>query len=168
MKEIVYKNSWFSVVKDDKWHYIIEKNSDNGAVILILKDNKSFIFVKNYRKAIDSIVIELPRGYGENGEDSLSAAIRESYEETGYQIAKKNLKKIGSIHPNSAILASCIDIYIAYVSSSDLKKKHDNEVLELVEIDKNKIMNTISTGLVKDAFSLSAISLYFSTNYNKL
>lgn len=167
MKEIVYKNPWFSVVKDNKWHYIVEKNSNNGAVILILKDNKKFIFVKNYRRAIDSVVIELPRGYGENSEDSLSTAIRESYEETGYQIAQQNLKKIGSINPNSAILTSCIDIYLAHVTLSDLKKKHDNEVIELVEIDINEIMDMISTGLVKDAFSLSAISLYLSQNYNK-
>ncbi len=168
MKEIVYKNPWFNVIKDDNWHYIVEKNSNNGAVILILKDNKKFILVKNYRKAIDSIVTELPRGYGENGEDSLATAIRESFEETGYLIPQQNLKKIGSINPNSAILSSCVDIYLANVTLSDLKKGHDNEVIEVIEIDKNKIMNTISDGLIKDAFSLSAISLYIAQNYNKM
>ena len=47
MLEIVYENNWFSVAKEENWHYLIEKKSSNGAVILILEDNKNFILIKN-------------------------------------------------------------------------------------------------------------------------
>lgn len=160
MIDIVYRNNWFSVVKEDNWHYLIEKNSNNGAVILILEDNKNFILVKNYRKAIDKIVIELPRGYGENNETSLDTALRESLEETGYKISKNNITKLGSINPNSAILSSEINIYFANVTNKDKIKDSESEVIDIIKINKNDIKQMILRGEIKDAFSLSAISLY--------
>jgi len=160
MIDVVYKNNWFSVAKEDNWHYLIEKNSNNGAVILILEDNKNFILVKNYRKAIDKIVLELPRGYGENNKTSLDTALRESLEETGYKIHKNSIIKLGSINPNSAILSSEIDIYFANVTSKDKIKDSDSEVIDIIKINKNDIKQMILKGEIKDAFSLSAISLY--------
>lgn len=164
MIDIVYKNNWFSVAKEDNWHYLIEKNSNNGAVILILEDNKNFILVKNYRKAINKIVIELPRGYGENNETSLDTALRESLEETGYQIHRKNITKLGSVNPNSAILSSEIDIYLAHVSQEDKIKDSDTEVMDIVKINKTNIKQLILNGKIKDSFSLTAIYLYELNN----
>ncbi|MGJ0344873.1 NUDIX hydrolase [Aliarcobacter cryaerophilus] len=160
MIEIVYKNNWFSVVKDEKWHYLIEKNSNNGAVILILEDNENFILVKNYRKAINKVVLELARGYGEDHETSLDTAIREAFEETGYKIKRYNIKKLGSVNPNSAILSSEIDIYFAKVSNNDRIKNPDSEVMGIVKINKNNIKKLILDGEIKDSFSLSALHLY--------
>jgi ADP-ribose pyrophosphatase len=160
MIEIVYENNWFSVVKEDKWHYLIENNSNNGAVILILEDDKNFILVKNYRKAINKVVIELPRGYGEDTESSLDTAIRESLEETGYKIKKENISKLGSVNPNSAILSSEIDIYFARVSQSDKVKTPDSEIIDIVKINKTRIKALILNGEIKDSFSLTALSLY--------
>jgi len=168
MKKTVYCNPWFRVIQDEKWHYLEEVNSNNGAVVLLLKDNEKFIFIKTYRKAVNSIVIELPRGYGNNNESSTSTAIRESFEETGYKIKKHNIKKIGSVNPNSAILSSTVDIFFAKVSTVDLKKNHDDEVIELIEIDKDKIISVILSGKIQDAFSLSALSLYMAENCNKI
>lgn len=164
MKEIVYKNEWFSVLKDGRWHYIIEKNSDNGAVILMLEDNENFIFVKNHRKAIGKTVIELPRGYGEDNESSADTAIREAYEETGYKIDKTKLVKLGTINPNSAILSSNIDIYFAHVTQNDKIKDSDSEVLAIVKIREDDIFHYIKDGKLQDSFTLSAISLYHAKN----
>lgn len=164
MIDIVYKNNWFSVAKEDNWHYLIEKNSNNGAVILILEDNKNFILVKNYRKAIDKIVIELPRGYGEDNETSLDTALRESLEETGYRINKRNIAKLGSVNPNSAILSSEIDIYFANVSKEDKIKDSDSEVIDIVKINKTNIKQLILNGEIKDSFSLTAICFYELNN----
>jgi ADP-ribose pyrophosphatase len=160
MIEIVYKNNWFSVVKEDNWHYLIERNPNNGVVVLILEDNKNFILVKNYRKAINKIAIELPRGYGEDNETSLDTALRESLEETGYKIHRNNITKLGSINPNSAILSSEIDVYFANVTSRDKLQNSDSEVIDIVKINKSDIKQMILNGKIKDAFSLSAICLY--------
>ena len=166
MNKVVYQNQWFSVLNDDNWYFIKEEHANNGAVILILEDDKKFIFVQNYRRAIDTTVIEVPRGYGEKGETSKEAAIRESYEETGYIIQEKNIEKIGSIHPNSAILDSEIDIYFAKVTKSEKVKQPDKEIIKLFEIDKDKILSYVSNGQIKDAFSISAINFYYAKSIN--
>ncbi|UYF43378.1 NUDIX hydrolase [Aliarcobacter cryaerophilus] len=164
MLEIVYENNWFSVAKEENWHYLIEKKFSKGAVILILEDNKNFILIKNYRKAINKVVIELPRGYGEINETSLETAIREAYEETGYKIDKKNICKLGSINPNSAILSSEVDIFFAKVSIKERIKGSDSEVIDIIKIDKNNIKQFIINGEIKDSFTLSALHLY-NLNY---
>jgi len=164
MKETVYSNPWFSVIQDGKWHYIEEQYAHNGAVILIQTETKKFVMVKIYRKAIESYVYETPRGYGNKDEVSIDAAIRETFEETGYLIRKENIKKIGTVTPNSAILSSNIDVFLAKVNSSDLKKSHDDEVVETIEFDQDDIFSVIKKGLIKDSFTLSAICLYMAEN----
>jgi ADP-ribose pyrophosphatase len=164
MNKIVYKNQWFSVLNDENWYYIREEHAHNGAVILILEDNEQFIFVENYRRAIDSIVIEAPRGYGEEGETSKETAIREAYEETGYKIQEKNIQKIGSVYPNSAILDSQIDIYFASVTKNEKIKQPDKEIIKIVKINKDKMLSYINNGQIKDTFSISAITFYMANN----
>ena len=161
-KEIVYKNKWFKVIKEGKWHYIVEKNSRNGAVILMLEEDNDFIFVKNHRVAVDKILLELPRGYGDENEDSIDAAIREAFEETGYKIDKQNILKLGSVYPNSAILESKIDIFFAKVKQVDKIKEPDIEILELIKIPVKNINKYIKKGNIQDSFSLSALSLYYA------
>jgi len=165
-EETVYKNKWFKVLKKGKWHYIVEKNSNNGAVILILEDNKNFLFVKNYRQAINSTLIELPRGYGNKNEQSINTAKREALEETGYQIDSLNIMKLGSIYPNSAILSSKIDIFFAQVTPLDKIQDSDSEVIEIVKLSHQEISKYINQNKIQDAFSLSALSMYYTKIYN--
>jgi len=160
MRSIVYANEWFSVVRDGQWHFIREKNSDNGAVILMVEDGERFIFLETYRKAVDTILLELPRGYGEPGETSREAAVREAYEETGYRLEEKRIKKLGSIYPNSAILSSKIDIYYAEVQSGERELGTDEETLSLVKIHCSNLDTMVKKGLIADAFSLAALSLF--------
>lgn len=55
-----------------------------GVVILAFKDEDTILLVKQYRYPIGEIVLELPAGKLEKGEDPFEAAKRELEEETGY------------------------------------------------------------------------------------
>lgn len=50
-----------------------------------------------------------------DGETRLQCARRELAEETGYQVAATQLERLGRIRPNSAILASRVDLYLAHM-----------------------------------------------------
>lgn len=157
-----YKNPWFSVVKEGKFHYIKEVGSDNGAVILIESDS-GYVFVRIPRAAHSfKEQIEAPRGYGEEYESSIEAAIRESFEEAGCTIEKEQIEKIGTVKPNSAILASNVDIFYARIEDHQISDSQDNEVNGVVTITKADIKNRITKGLVTDAFTLSAFALLWS------
>lgn len=154
-----YSNPWFSVIKDGKYHYIKEVGSDNGAVILVESDN-DYIFV-GVRRAAHGFKeqIEAPRGYGEIDESSFEVALRELYEETGCSIEKSQLEKLGVVKPNSAILASEVDVFYARVSDWQFISEHDCEVESVVKISKDEIKDSIRKGLITDAFTLSAFTL---------
>lgn len=61
----------------------IVKIRDSVGIIAINKEGK-IIMVKQYRKAIESMLYEIPAGTVDDGEDALSTAKRELLEETGY------------------------------------------------------------------------------------
>jgi len=158
-KKICFQNKWFQVVKEGKYYFIEEFNVKNGAAVL-LREKNNFIFVKIFRKAINSYSIEIPRGYGEKGETPEETAIREVYEETGYKIKKENLAYLGEVYPNNGLLSSKIKIFYANIDKTDKIKKALDEVENIVKLKINKINEFIKNDLIKDAFTLSALFLY--------
>lgn len=161
-----YKNPWFKVVKDGKFHFVKESGSDNGAVILALIDEK-FVFVEVERPAHSMISLEAPRGYGNIGEKSESCAIRELYEETGILLAIDDLERIGLIRPNTAILSSSIPVYLIRSNQVSITKLPDPEILHVLYISEEEILKEIASGRITDGITLSALSLYWAKKYNK-
>jgi len=163
MEKTVYENPWFKVLKNGNWHRIEEVNPNKGAVILIVKDKKDIVFVKNKRYAVgNKVLLELPRGYGDNGESSVEAAKRETQEETGYQLPVCSFTKVGSIHPNSGILSSEIDVFVVLTSENPVFKIDTEEIDEVLTIPISSIAQKIKNGEITDGFTLSALTLYYS------
>ena len=160
---IEYENKWFRVLKDGKYHYLQENGSDNGAVVLALIDG-CFIFVQVQRAAQGMELIEAPRGYGNPGELSEDCALRELFEETGHCFDKEDLQLLGNIRPNSAILSSCIPVYLIETAAREPLKAPDGEVTTLVSIDKDAVKSVVAQGKITDGITLAALALYWSRN----
>ncbi|WP_372862886.1 NUDIX hydrolase [Spongiibacter sp.] len=165
MKE-VYKNPWFSVIQDENYHYLYERGADNGAVVLLLI-NDGFVFVSVRRPAHAAVMIEAPRGYGDEGETSAACAIREVFEETGYQFQQSQLTKLGVLRPNSAILAAAIDVYLIEAEVADQLAAPQEEVEGVIVIPSAKIHQQIAQGRISDGFTLSALAMYWSIKAGK-
>ena len=157
-----YSNPWFSVIKDGVFHYVIEPSSKNGAVVLV-ETHDSYIFVIIPRIAHgNEEQIEAPRGYGQDEQSSLETAMRELYEETGYLVGSSQLEKLGTVKPNSAILASEVDVYLAQVNEGQRVKGCDSEVNGIISVAKSDIRGMIARGEITDSFTLSAFALLWS------
>lgn len=89
-KELIYEGKIFKVEK----HEIKLPNGEtssrdvvlhNGAVaVLAITPEKEVLVVEQFRKAMEKVLIEIPAGKLEIGEERKSAALRELEEETGY------------------------------------------------------------------------------------
>jgi ADP-ribose pyrophosphatase len=61
----------------------IKVQRQSACVLALTKDNK-VIMVEQYRPGPDKVLLELPGGYVDDGEDPATAMARELQEETGY------------------------------------------------------------------------------------
>jgi len=158
----VYENPWFSVIKEGQFHYIRESGSHNGAVVLV-RSARGFVFVEVERNANKGVFIEAPRGYGEPGETARQCATRELEEETGFKICEDWLVELGTIQPNSAILASTVTAFYVDVGEASPSSSTDiKEVKGVVVIPEDQIKAVIGSGLITDGFSLSAFALLWA------
>lgn len=121
-----------------------------GAVgIVAITDENKILLVRQYRKAIEKVLWEIPAGKLEQGESPKDCAIRELKEETGY--SAKNMKLIHKFYTSSGFSNQKIYVYLA----TDLEKGECNldedEFLELHEVDIKDAYEMINKNDIEDA-----------------
>lgn len=135
----------------------------NGAVAIIpLIDEERMFLVKQFRKAIEKELIELPAGKIEKEEDPKECALRELEEEIGYKAG--HIQKLLSIYTSPGFSNEIIHIYVA----GDLKKtkinRDDDELMDIIEVSINEAKNMMDEGKIMDAKTITGILAYFNKN----
>ena len=156
MQETVYANPWFRVQREGKMHWIDEKSSPKGAVIVGEIDSH-LVFVKVYRAAHNATFIELPRGYAEDNETYTEAGLREFKEETGLEADE--CTHLGEILPNSSILSTRVQVIHAKAKQSMTPVELDSEINDVIFVPKKEIDSLILKGNIVDGMSLAALAL---------
>lgn len=80
--------------------------------MLPIVDGK-FGLLKIYRHAIQSDSWEIPRGFIDEGESDLTAALRELEEETGLSCDRSQIKSLGFVTPDAGVLAARVHVHVA-------------------------------------------------------
>lgn len=110
-------------------HYVLEY-PDWVNVIAITPDDR-FVMVRQYRHAMDCVMVELCAGVAEQGETPEQSARRELLEETGY--AGGQWQEIMTIGQNPSICDNITHCFLAQgverVASQRLDESEDIEVL---------------------------------------
>ena len=158
-----YENPWFRVTREGRYYFVEEPKAHNAAAVLIRSavpgpTHGKFILVEQVRPASGGRCLEIVRGYGEAGEGSAICARREALEETGYELDRVSLRHLGSVRPNSAILATPIDLY--YGEAIGRSGRLDQEIDRCVVLDKTELESAVATGEILDGFTLSAYLLW--------
>lgn len=133
-------------------------NHPGGVAILAYKDKDTVLLVEQFRKPIESNLLELPAGKIEKGEDIKLCGIRELEEETGYKA--KEFNYLGKVVTSPGFC----DEYIYIYKAEGLYKGQDNlcdedEFIDVKEIKINKIKEMIKSGEITDAKTISAFMM---------
>ncbi len=177
--ETVYDGKFLQVKKDtvslpDKTIGIREYFRHPGAVVIIpLFNDGKVLLEKQFRYPLNKVFIEFPAGKIDSGEDSLSTAKRELFEETGYSANK--WKYLSSIHNAIAYSDERIDIYLAEDLKKGKRKLEKGEFINLFRVTFLDLMKFIDTGKITDvktivcAFKLLSLknNNFNSFNINK-
>lgn len=158
---VMYQTPWFKIIKRDGHHVLHEPKSVKGAAVLILVDETHAVLVSQYRHGTSRNMLEIPRGYAEPEESSQECALREVYEETGFELQAGDVECIGHYSPNSSVLTSTVSIFRATAMRTqqrDGTDLHEVDHVELLNID--ELERKIADGEITDGFTQSALYLH--------
>lgn len=168
-KESIYKGKIIEVEK----HKVSLPNNEtayrevvkhNGAVaICALTPEQQVILVKQYRKALEQELLEIPAGKLEPGEDRKSAAMRELEEETGYKAKKLTL--IGEVYGTPGFSNEKISVYFADDLVEGEVNLDEDEFVEKVLYSLEDVKKAIEARTIEDAKTFIAFQ-HLLLHYN--
>ena len=131
----------------------------SAVAILAMLPDERFVFVRQFRKAVESDVLELIAGLKEDGEDPEEAARREILEETGYTPVA--LIQLGQVFPSPGYTEEYIDLYFAHLDADQAEQSQDDdERVEVVYWSERDVYAAMQSGELRDAKLLAAWALY--------
>jgi ADP-ribose pyrophosphatase len=138
----------------------------NGSVAIVALDNdkKTLLMVRQYRKAVEEAILEVPAGTLEPKEDPTLCAYRELEEETGY--IANHMEKIGSIMVSPGFLDEKTDIFFAEDLRLGKTNPDEDEILLLEKYSIEEILHKINNEIITDAKTIVAI--YFAIQKGKI
>lgn len=132
-----------------------------GASILAVDDDKNVYLVRQFRYPYREVLLEIPAGKLEKGEDPATTAARELEEETGFV---GNIKPYGLIYPTPGYTNEHLYVFLA----ENLKRTHvhcdEDEFLDVVKLPIQTVLKDILDGKIKDGKTCYAVLKYAVEN----
>ncbi len=127
-----------------------------GAVGIIgISNEGQVILVRQYRKAVDDFLLEIPAGKMEPKEDPLECARREFKEETGYSAS--NFHFLSQCYTSPGFSNEKIFLYKAENLFKGIAEPDEDEYIEIVKIGFTKALAKIAKGEIQDCKTIMAI-----------
>ncbi|HLL90123.1 MAG TPA: NUDIX hydrolase [Tepidisphaeraceae bacterium] len=144
---------------DDGRRHKAEVVAHPGAVVVLpLLPDDTVILIRNRRYAVGQVLLELPAGTLERGEDPINGAGRELAEETGYVAGR--LRPIGAFFSSPGILSEKMYAYVAEDLEQRQAAPEVGEEIELQPTPLADVIEMIGTGEIKDAKTIAAVLMY--------
>ncbi|GFN35428.1 NUDIX hydrolase [Tepidimicrobium xylanilyticum] len=133
-----------------------------GAVgIIPIKEDGSLILVKQYRKPVEKMLLEIPAGKIEINEEPKETAIRELIEETGFKANK--MEYILEFYTSPGFTNEKVYLFLATDLEFVKQDPDENEYIQVKEIPIHKLIDMVNKGEITD--SKTIISIFFAKKY---
>ena len=126
-----------------------------GVTVAALTDENELLFVKQYRYPYSEVVLELPAGKLEPGEDPFKAGIRELKEEAGATAAK--YIDLGKYYPSPGYCGEVIQLYGATELTFSEQDLDEDEFLEVERIPLMKAVEMVLNNEIPDGKTQTAV-----------
>lgn len=140
---------------------IVEVVNSGAVGIVPVKDDRVYL-VRQYRKAIEKVLLEIPAGRLEPGEDPLHCAQRELAEEIGFRT--ENLQRMAFFYSSPGFSNEVLYMYLARdLVRDEAAAKEEGEFLEVESFAIPEALKMVSNGEIEDGKTL--IGLLMAANY---
>ena len=129
---------------------------DAWANVVAITKNNEVVLVKQYRHGVQEILLELPGGVVDKGEDPLEGAKRELMEETGYSAG--NIIEVGRLYPNPAIQHNTLYCYLATDVELTVEQHLDDaEEIEVQLVPLDELIKMAAQGKFLHALNVAVL-----------
>jgi ADP-ribose pyrophosphatase len=128
-----------------------------GVVIAALTDDNKVPMVRQFRKAAEKAVLEIPAGKLEAGENPMDAALRELKEETGYSAI--NIRQISAAYSSIGYSTEILYIYMATGLTAGETDFDEGEAIDVELMDIEVLRGMAIRGELIDQKTICAILL---------
>jgi ADP-ribose pyrophosphatase len=142
----------------------IVEHSDCVAIVA-LDAGDNVLLVRQFRKPVEQMLLEIPAGGVEPDEEPLACAYRELREETGYLAGK--MEHLGGFYTSPGFCTEYMHLFLATELRRGETDMDYDESIELVRIPLSKAVELIASGEICDAKSIAGL-LRVILNYHKL
>lgn len=132
---------------------IVEHNG--GVGIVAVNESGQIILVKQFRKPLEDVLLEIPAGKLERGEDPYDCGIRELEEETG--LKPLELRKLTEVFSCPGISNEKLHLYFCNKMVKGNVNLDDDENIEVLYLDYNKAHEMVVSGEIKDSKTIIGI-----------
>lgn len=129
---------------------IVEHKS--ASAILAVNANNEILLVRQYRKAVEDFIYEIPAGILNIAEEPLECAFRELKEETGFEANKMNL--LYEFYTSPGFTNEKCYLFLAEDLTYASTKFDEDECIETVTVSKEEAKKMIETERIVDSKTL--------------
>lgn len=130
-----------------------------GAVVILpLTEEGDVLMIRNYRYAVDELLLELPAGTLEKGEPPINCAGRELLEETGY--LAKRMEPIASFYSSPGISSEKMYAFAATKLEKKTQTLEEGEEIEVMPMRFDEVVRLARVGEIKDAKTIATVLMY--------
>ncbi len=127
-----------------------------GAVCIVpVRDDGMVLLVRQFRLPAGQVLLEVPAGTREKGEDPHACALRELEEETGYRAAE--LRPLYTAYLAPGYSTELMYAYLATGLTPGQTNFDEGENIELIEIPLTEIESRVLAGEFTDAKTIAAL-----------
>ncbi len=123
--------------------------------MLPLDARENLLLVRQYRKAIEQVTLEIPAGGIDEGEDAEAAVRREMVEETGFLPGQ--LEKMATIYPSPGFSDEIMHLFLVQELEGDGRQTEPLDEIETTWVSMGEATEMIRVGEIVDAKSVAGI-----------
>ena len=129
-----------------------------GAAALPLLDDGRVVLIRQFRPALQQIIIELPAGKLESGEAPETCIRRELEEEIGYRCGR--LAPLGRMWPAVGFCDELIHLFLAHDLEHVTASPEADEFIEPLILPFSTVLKMVADGEITDGKTQLAVLLY--------
>ncbi|MEX1377558.1 MAG: NUDIX hydrolase [Eubacteriales bacterium] len=127
----------------------------NASAVVAIDDDKNIIMVKQFRATEGKVMLEIPAGKLDAGEDTKECALRELREETGYIAKKIDFLFAPMVSPGFA--TEHIHIFMATQLELGETEPDEDEFVETLKVPIADVIEMIMNGEIEDSKTVSGV-----------